>query len=660
MTRTSPIRPAAEVVQELQTKFPNTPLLALGQTVFWDEPVKAVLRLLMDSSQSSTKMVLGVHDTDYFAKSPLRMPGPGRFIPMPHNDGSTKSLWSAAGEISTLFGSETLPSAALCKHYGVPFHRLAASAPEGAQAFIDNHTEAWGWRGLVYTGSSDLIVSELKLEQVGDGMLETLMWGFQNAVQQVHSSCCRQEAQQMADTLLNWCREYRQQHPLNTLTDLFQHVLPRLYSLLLGYSPDNIEVTGTAQLLLLTPETAHLPRFRFADLFLKTATRDIAVNAYNEAVAGGEMYALDRFGKGALPFDCIVPGRGRGTLRITDRVLFVETRNPVAVALKKPVESIHDLAAVLTSRFGPHVTLVGKAVSLISMLAQEFIFVFNEEGSMYVHRTHQMNDILMKHGIELHMHPILRLQYHTWDALSNARTTLCLPEHLAQAFGSRQIGCEEFSARWREVLLEQEELLTRLQKIKKPAELLGFLQKRDPASPWEERIVEYEAAKQKLMQLRAEAAVIQQNIQADYGKLRAIKLSLEAAQRESGRHFRSVTHWTQEELQQREHLQKQISQLLNAARQLCNEINENSTQRSNIERGVEAAEARRKMRTIELESELARLRMVRYALLTTEGLKHTNHRPSAWWMPLVDSTGAWFRKIAQTTQAYQEQIQTDT
>ncbi len=658
MIRSGSNRSVATVAAELRAAFPNTPFLALGQTVFWDEPMKAVLRQVLDRNGLGGKMVVGVHDTDYFAKSPVRLPGPGRFVPMAHNDGTTKSLWSAAGELSTLFGSETFPSRHEYVRYGVPIHRLASGSNMGEQAFVDSVTEAWGWRGLVYTGSSDRIVHALKLSDVSQGMLEMLGWGFDEAVRQIVPGCCQNEARNTADILLGYCRDFCAEHPDQTLSDLFQFILPRIYSLLLGYSPDNLEVTCTAHLLRLTPETAHLPRFQFVDLFLRPETHAVAVDAYNRVVEGSEIYTLDRFGAGALPFDCFVPGKGRGTLRLTKRVLFIETRNPIAIPLDSPITSIHELAAVLTSRLGNHVTLVGKAVSLVSMLAREFIFVFNEEGSMYVSRTRQMNDILAAAGADIAMHPILRIQYHTWDALSVARSTLRPTAHLASTFGRVTIPAAEFGGQWTNVIEEQKALCDQLSRLRKPLELMGFLQERDPAGVWDELSAKYIEARKQLTNLRGEALAVQQALQADYGKLRLLKSRSQAAQRDSGIHFRSVSEWTPAEVARRAAFHGEIEAVRKHQKIVCQDIERMRQRREELERGESAAAARAVLRNIELQAEMARLELVRNACLTIDGLTHTNHRPSAWWLPVVDKSGAWFQKIAETAVAYTQPLAT--
>jgi hypothetical protein len=645
-----------DLLTDLRARYPESPFLALGQTVFWDEPVKAVLRRMLDTFGLGGEMVLGVHDTDYFAKTRVASRTKGRFVLMPHNDGTTRDLWSAAGEISTLFGSETFPKRQDYVRYGVPFDRVAKYSPLGREAFYDAVTEAWGWRGLVYTGSRDLIVHDLPLKEVGDGVLEMLAWGFDNALSQVAPGCCQGEARTITDSILNCCREFRAANPDKNLTHLYQYILPHLYRLLLGHEPTGITVDCSAHLLRLTPETAGLSRFRFVDIFLNPATRAIAERAYNQALAGSEIYTLDKFGAGALPFDIVLPERGRGTLRVTPRVLFIETRQPVAIGLKKPIESIHELAEILTRKLGDHVTLVGKAVSLISMMAQEFIFVFNEEGSMYVHRTRQMNQALMRQGVELNMRPILRMRYHTWDALAVGRSTLRPAEHIASTFGQQTITTPEFASCWQQVCEEQRELCDTLKSLRKPLELLAFLRDREPVAPWEERLSAYSEAKDTLLRLHEQALVVQEEINTRYRRLKELKTEGLTLQQMQGAHFRSVTAWTPEAEAQRAGYERNRELLEHEKRALRVEIRRYKAQRQQIERGPEAMMARETIRAIENESELARLNLIRNALLTIEGLTHTNHRPSAWWLPMVDTTGAWFRRIADTTELYTEPL----
>lgn len=656
MTSYGAEHPARELLAQLRTQFPDSPFLALGQTVFWDEPVKAVLRQLLDSLELGGVMVLGIHDTDYFAKTRAGASRQGRFLMLPHNDGTTRDLWSAAGEISTLFGSETFPRRSDFVRAGGAFDRVAGTAPEGRQVFCDSLTEAWGWRALVYTGSRDLIMNRLSLREVGDGILEMLGWGFENALLQIAPECCQTEARRTTDTILHWCHIYRAAHPDHTLTDLYQYLLPKLHSLLLKHPPAQMTVTCTTDLLLLTPQTACLPRFRFVDLFLNPATRETAIAAYNAAVAGSEIYTLDRFGAGALPFDVVLPDRGRGTLRITPRVLFVETRQPLAIGLKRPIESLQEVAEILTARYGEQVTLVGKAVSLISMLAQEYIFVFHEEGSQYVHRTRRMNDLLARQGVPLDMRPILRLRYSTWDSLEASRATLCLPPHLASAFGRSQITGPEFASQWRHVVEEQRRLCREMARLRRPTDLIRSLQERDPMTPWAEHLEDYAAARAALVKLRAQAVSLHEEIHRLYTQLKELRRRSVEIQQAQGAHFRSVAAWTPDQMARRQEFDTAFQTVEEEKHSLCRQAALLSARRRAIERGPEAAAARAVLQRIEISAEHARLGLIRNALLTAEGLPHTDHRPSAWWLPLLDATGDLFRRIVETTVSYTEPL----
>ena len=244
---------AHHVLRDLRTRYPDARFLALGQTVWWDEPMKAVLRRMLDALDLGGTMVLGVHDTDYFAKAHVRQTGQSRFELMAHNDGATRDLWSAAGEISRLFGSETFPTRHDYVRYHVPLDGIARFLRRDRAEFLNEVTEAWGWRGLVYTGSRDLIVHRLPLADVGQALEQMLAWGFEGTRETLVDGCCREEARALAARLLQWVADYRAANPGRYLSDLYQHLFPRLFELLLGSPPDRVEVDCTAHLLRLTP-----------------------------------------------------------------------------------------------------------------------------------------------------------------------------------------------------------------------------------------------------------------------------------------------------------------------------------------------------------------------------------------------------------------------
>ena len=669
-----------KVLSELQERYPNTTLLALGQTVFWDEPMKAVLNRLAQEAGFRFPFLLCVHCTDYFAKLHRPVPSERQIIALPHNDGTTRDLWSAAGELSCLFGAEVIPTRQRYVNAGVAFDKVAKWHPDGEQTFTDRMTEAWGWRGLVHTGYRSVIVHEVCLNHVKEPLLELLQWGFEESLKMLSPEHREKARVAVADRILGWINEFARQYPDQCLSALYQWLFPRFFAML-GAPVDNVTTNCSANLLKLSPETSSLPRFQLVNLFLNPQTRPVAEEAYNCAVADSEIYTLDRFGEGAIPFDLIVPQRGRGTLRVTDRWLVVETEDPITIPLERPVYSVADLAQVLQQHFVSGVTLVGKAVTLVSMLAREFLFVMNEGGSPYIWRTRKMNQYLREHGIQWDLHPILRLVYPTWDTMGGEKCEmLTLPDHLANAFGKRQICTNEFSFRWREVVAEQKALLETIRPLTSPREVLDFLAERD-GEQWRALREEYDTHISLLRDLRRQAEEIHQRIHAIYGQIEQWKQEYQRIERAKGENYRQTIKplkerlWElaqqgittgpeveriQEEIHRHEEARKSFDRELQQRRewiaQARQEVARLKPQRQLLERGEQNQRARQRATEIERQAELRKMELVRQAILVSEGLTHTDHRPTFWWIPLVDPSGGWFDHITHGTAMYLEEI----
>ena len=161
--------PSAEAtLSELAERFPGVPLLALGQTALWDEPTKASLRRLLDRLAPETPMVVAAHDTDYFAKLPGHPSSAGAsdYAVVPHDDARTRGLWSAAGEMSTFFGSEDVPARnEIEKRGGVSLGKVLSVADD-KEALLSALTTAWGWTGIIYTRWDKKIAADVPLSDI--------------------------------------------------------------------------------------------------------------------------------------------------------------------------------------------------------------------------------------------------------------------------------------------------------------------------------------------------------------------------------------------------------------------------------------------------------------------------------------------------------------
>ena len=706
-------------VQDLRARFPHAPFLTLGQTVLWDEPVKAAFCRVLEVLAPGAQIVAAIHDTDYFAKLTHLENLNEKFALLEHNDGDTRGLWSAAGEISALFGSETVPTRHKLNENGVAFDRVAKGYPGGSSALLNAETGAWGWRALVHAEDKPLLAGEVLLRDIAPKLIEQIRWAFEESLnflgaslhenpQHAQDCSCPSpcESREFAVRVLRWVEEYSASEPDATLSDLYRWLTPRLWATVRGTGSCNLQTSHSLKIFRFNRETSPYPRFQFVDLFLNSATREIAREAYNAAVQGSGIYTLDQFGEGALPFDVVIPQRGRGTLRVLPNSLVIETEPPIKIA-DVSCENVAQLAEILEAKFGADVVLVGKAVSLISMLAREMIFVFHEKASSYTRLTQKMNAGLREAGVELNLHPLLRLEYSTWDALAKVETQLCLPPHLSRAFGTKSVSAREFSARWKAVCAEQDAVLANLKSHRSPRELLNFLAREEPN--WRRAATDYGVAREIISGVSARAGVLQSQVEALRSTAKTATQKAVQTEREKGEDFRARVLPLRERIRdlnegatarinpldennqprkltkaeraqigesekleaaEIESLKTQIEELQNArahfdatiashrkeARQAQSAARVLIAQRVEMEISDDAKTAREAIAHLEYEAELERLRRVRDAISVSEGLRYTNYRPTAWWLPLVSPDGKWFEQLAKTARGRVEEI----
>jgi hypothetical protein len=647
-----------EALERLQEQAPDAPFLALGQTVFWDEPMKAGLALASRRLGYNRRFVAGVHDIDYFAKLSSGRRQPGKFAALPHNDTTTQGLWSAAGEFSSLFGSETVVTRADLHRGGLKFEKLMRKRPD----FLDGATEAWGWRGIASLEENPPITAELPLRQVFPTLQATLDWALDASLDCLSGEGAR-TAHDLVDQLrTSLCDVYEQlfeEKPNPTLADFYRSLIPVLYTFAANF-PVEPETTATTELLRFNKVTADLPRFEVVNLFVDEKTRAEACACYDEAVHGGGQYELRRFGTGAIPYDLVVPGQGRGTVRITRKAVIVMTPSPIFITLKKPLASVADLAHSIETRLGPNCVLVGKAVTLIGMLAREFVFVFHEGASSYVKYSRKLHQCLQERfGRDLNLNPIFRLKYNAWDALQVCCSWIRLPEPFQAPFGAVEVCAPSIAGRWRTVAEEQECLIGKLGNLKRPVDLLGFLELQLGGS-WKHLSEEYKALHDQLE--KETKGLLERRAQrlSLYAQRRDLKQERGGQERLSGEHFRSKIFEkspSAEDINSRKDLQSNLQSVIAKIHEVEATIRKLMHEQRNLAQNPEVLRMHERRRSIEVEAELARLRLIRQAVISSRGMQKASYRPSAWWFRLVCPDGLWFRETVESAQCYLEPLQ---
>jgi hypothetical protein len=636
----------AEVLSELETLAPASSFLALGQTVFWDEPMKAGLALASRRLGYQRRFVAGVHDTDYFAKLPSGPHQNGRFKALPHNDTTTRGLWSAAGEFSTLFGGETVITRETLVNAGLRLATVQRARPN----ILDEATEAWGWRGIVSLSDHAPITMNVPLRQLEPELCNTLDWATNEALDMLGGEN-RETAQRLVDELQTRICEQIDDEPLS-VAEFYRRLLPYLYNFCADADVP-IDASMTSELLRFNSDRCDQPRFELLGLFLNSETRAAAVEAYNGAIRGSSVYALDKFGTGAIPFDLVIPGVGRGTLHVGNRGAVIMTDPPAFLSYKKRPNSLREWAEIIEAKFGPNCAVVGKAVTLIGMLAKEFVFVFHEGASSYVKYSRSMHQAL-GHKVN----PIMRIRYDAWGALKVCCSWLKLPLPMQGPFGTEELCAPSFAARWGTVADEQENRLAELGRLRRPIDLIRYL---DTAAggAWKSLAEEYETLHLKLAELNESVLEIRRERHAIYDENKRLAKKRLAAEVAMGKHFREKIFEktpSQSDIEERQRLTKNVADIIHARTALQAKRLSLRQRQNELVRDEAVRRVHERRRDIELEAELKRLNLIRAAVISSRGLRNANRRPSAWWFRLVCPDGLWFRETVDSAVYYLETI----
>ncbi|BDI31942.1 hypothetical protein CCAX7_39930 [Capsulimonas corticalis] len=676
------LRPSvAALLETIRSQYPGVPFLALGQTALWDEPAKAVWRTILDQHLPGAALISGVHDTDYFAKTTAHIAADDKFAVLRHDDGRTRDLWSAAGEMSSLFGSESVPTRHMYMKHGVPFDWLARHEPGGKANLYDAMTAAWGWTGLVHTEQHHVIAHDIPICDILTALLRQMDLAFMESLSCLEDPQSRAAASELCERIKDWARSFAAHcDGATSLTDLYRDLLPKIYQLLLQHPPLHFSATTTTQLLRFHSETYQRPRFAVVDLFLQPATRAAAIRAYNSCVAGSGIYGLENFGPGAIPFDLVVPGLGRGTIGVSGSKVTIEFGDtPAVLTSPTPVQNLETLARVIENAYGDRAVLVGKAITLINMLAAEHLVVFHETASGYTSSTEAFNTALAKSNITQSLYPIVRLEYGTWDALadSNSAARLRLPSHLAAAYGAQTVSAAEFGTRWRDVVADQKSTLREIKSLNKMRDLLTYLEAKE-FGDWSARRQDYEQALATLSEYAQRSEVLRQRVEEHRREMAMWKEERAQLEARMGDDWRRnslplVHRLRHETLSDAERAQLETKlahetavrerifaqplaigqDRIRASRRLIASFQH---QRRLLERGSEPRAARATLEQITVEAQRARMRIVHDAYITVDSLEHTNLRPTAWWFPLVDPSGAWFEGMAARVEARFEYV----
>ncbi|MFI5385504.1 MAG: hypothetical protein ACHQ50_05215 [Fimbriimonadales bacterium] len=109
-------------------------------------------------------------------------------------------------------------------------------------------------------------------------------------------------------------------------------------------------------------------------------------------------------------------------------------------------------------------------------------------------------------------------------------------------------------------------------------------------------------------------------------------------------------------MEKRAQLQKELGETIHESHETETAIRSLMHQQRDLASNPEVTHLHERRRRIELEAELARLRLIRQAVISSRGMLRASFRPSAWWFRLVCPDGLWFREAVDSARCYLEPL----
>jgi predicted nucleic acid-binding Zn-ribbon protein len=163
---------------------------------------------------------------------------------------------------------------------------------------------------------------------------------------------------------------------------------------------------------------------------------------------------------------------------------------------------------------------------------------------------------------------------------------------------------------------------------------------------WQCLASQYEALHGDVAKIRDSLAVLKSAKSSLVAEIRKAAETRVEAERAKGRHWREKIFErqpTEDDWSERARLTRDADDAARRLASLKAEWKRLQAEQDALVTGPEAAKGRQRRTDIAFEAELARVRLVREAVIATDGLDKAGHRPSAWWFPLVCPNGSWYR-----------------